>query len=65
MNPPAKKRIPASPAEWLMHAKSDLKLANLGRNEDVLPEQICFHARQAVEIFILRLVLNHKNMICI
>ena len=50
MNPPEKKRLPASPEEWLVHAKSDLKLARLGKeSKDVLPQQICFHAQQAVE----------------
>ena len=50
MNPPEKKRLPASPEEWLGHAKSDLKLARLGKeSKDVLPQQICFHAQQAVE----------------
>lgn len=49
MNPPDKRPHAASPGEWLLHAKSDLKLAQVGRNEDVLPEQICFHAQQAVE----------------
>ena len=50
MNPPEKKRLPASPEEWLGHAKSDLKLSRLGKeSKDVLPQQICFHAQQAVE----------------
>lgn len=50
MNPPAKKRLMASPEEWLDHALSDLKLAKLGQEAlDILPEQICFHAQQAVE----------------
>ena len=50
MNAPEKKRFPASPEEWLVHAKSDLKLARLGKeSKDVLPQQICFHTQQAVE----------------
>ena len=50
MNPPEKKRLPASPEEWLVHAKGDLKLARVGKeSKDVLPQQICFHAQQAVE----------------
>ena len=50
MNPPAKKRLMVSPEEWLGHALSDLKLAKLGKEDpDILPEQICFHAQQAVE----------------
>ena len=44
MNPPPKKRIPTTPEDWLTHAFSDLKLAQLGReNEGVLHEQVCFH----------------------
>ena len=39
MNPPAKKRLMASPQEWLDHALSDLKLAKLGKEDpDILPE---------------------------
>ena len=49
MNQPSKKRLPASSEDWITHAKSDLKLARLGLNQDVLPEQICFHAQQAAE----------------
>lgn len=45
-----KRRRPGSPQEWLTHAKSDLKLARLARNErTILPEQACFHAQQACE----------------
>ena len=49
MNQPPKKGIVASPDEWLSHAGSDLRLALLGNNQDILPEQICFHAQQAIE----------------
>ncbi len=49
MNPKNKKRIITSPKDWLTHAKSDLKLAKLGLRQDVLSEQICFHAQQTVE----------------
>lgn len=36
--------------EWLRHAESDLALGRLGaKDPDVLPEQICFHAQQAIE----------------
>lgn len=42
--------MPVSPEEWLIHAVSDLKFAKLGRKDsDILYEQICFHAQQAVE----------------
>jgi HEPN domain-containing protein/predicted nucleotidyltransferase len=38
------------PHTWLAHARSDLVVARLARsNSDVLPEQACFHAQQAVE----------------
>ena len=41
---------------------SDLALAHLGRNsKDVLPEQICFHAQQAVEKA-LKAVLLRKSI---
>ncbi len=50
MNPPNNRRLPGSPAEWFVHAQSDLSLARTGRDQkDVLPEQICFHAQQTVE----------------
>src|SRR3990170_6704125 len=55
-----KKRIPPSPEEWLIHARSDLKLAKIGSNKDVLPEQICFHAQQAVEKALKAVLLFYK-----
>jgi HEPN domain-containing protein len=60
MTPPSK-RQPASPEEWLLHAVSDLNLANLGLHGEVLPEQICFHAQQAAEKA-LKAVLIHRNV---
>lgn len=60
MNPPRKNRVPASPEEWLLHARSDFKLAGLGLNEDILSEQICFHAQQAVEKAIKAVLLFYK-----
>ncbi len=61
MNPPEKKRLPASPEEWLIHAKSDLKLARLGdESKDILPQQICFHAQQAVEKAFKAVLLLYK-----
>ncbi len=60
MNPPHKNRIPASPYDWLTHARSDIKLARLGLDQDVLPEQICFHAQQAVEKAFKAVLLFHK-----
>jgi len=49
MNPPRRPRFLLAPDLWLKHAASDLKLGNLGRDQDVLPEQLCFHAQQATE----------------
>ena len=44
------KIIPGSPEQWLRHAESDFLLGKLGRtNQDILPEQICFHAQQSIE----------------
>jgi len=61
MNPPPKKRIPTTPEDWLIHALSDLKLAQLGRgNEGVLHEQVCFHAQQAVEKTLKAVLLFSK-----
>ncbi len=61
MNPPEKKRLPASPEEWFIHAKSDLKLARLGdESKDILPQQICFHAQQAVEKAFKAVLLLYK-----
>jgi hypothetical protein len=45
MNPPAKKRLPVAPEDWLTHAFSDLKMTRLGNeNKEILAEQTCFHA---------------------
>lgn len=61
MNPPDRKRLPASPKEWLSHALSDLKLAKLGRkHQDVLYQQICFHGQQAVEKALKAVLLFKK-----
>lgn len=61
MNPPEKKRLLASPREWLVHAHSDLKLAKLGQTgQEVLPQQICFHAQQAVEKAFKAVLLLHE-----
>jgi HEPN domain-containing protein len=50
MNPPGRGRVSGSPAEWLLHANSDLSLARLAQGHaEILPELICFHTQQAVE----------------
>jgi HEPN domain-containing protein len=50
MKQPLKHGPPGSPQDWLVHAESDLHLARVAKERnDVLPEQSCFHAQQAVE----------------
>ncbi|OGP69034.1 MAG: hypothetical protein A2170_06225 [Deltaproteobacteria bacterium RBG_13_53_10] len=61
MNPPDKKRLPGSPEEWLSHARSDLKLAKLGKaTPDILSQQTCFHAQQAVEKALKAVLFSHR-----
>lgn len=61
MSPPDKERLPASPEAWIIHARSDLTLAQIGRdNSNVLHEQICFHAQQAVEKSLKAILLFYK-----
>jgi len=40
---------PGSPADWLRRARSDLALACASLPPDVLYNELCFHAQQAVE----------------
>ncbi len=40
---------PGSPADWLRRARSDLALASASPPQDVLFNELCFHAQQAVE----------------
>lgn len=61
MKPHDKKRLPASPEEWMSHAISDLNLARLGQeSDDILHEQICFHTQQAVEKALKAVLLFSK-----
>ena len=60
MNPPAKRTVEARPERWLEHARSDLALARLGARADILPEQLCFHAQQAVEKAFKAVLLHRK-----
>jgi len=61
MNLPHDKQGAASPQQWLAHAQSDLRLARLAEKSDILPEQICFHAQQAVEKA-FKAVLLHRQI---
>jgi HEPN domain-containing protein len=45
---PSKPR-PGSAADWLRRARSDLALASISLPPDVLYNDLCFHAQQAVE----------------
>ncbi|MEW6532029.1 MAG: HEPN domain-containing protein [Thermodesulfobacteriota bacterium] len=59
MNPEGPRKVPGTPAEWMSHAKSDLRLARLAAGDEfVRREQICFHAQQAVEKAIKALLLS-------
>ena len=40
---------PGSAAAWLRRARSDLQLARVARPDEVLFEELCFHAQQAAE----------------
>ncbi|MBM9578648.1 HEPN domain-containing protein [Leptospira sp. 201903070] len=40
---------PSLPNTWLIHAKSDLLLSKLGDREEILFNQLCFHAQQSAE----------------
>ena len=61
MNLPDNPTVPGSPEEWLTHARSDLNLARLAQGRsDVLPEQVCFHAQQAVEKALKAALLSRR-----
>ena len=56
-----RKSMPFSPKEWIVHAHSDLALAKRGIGDDeILPQQICFHAQQAVEKALKAVLLYNK-----
>jgi HEPN domain-containing protein len=46
---PTRKPRPGSSADWLGRARSDLGLAGAPLPQDVLYNELCFHAQQAVE----------------
>ena len=46
---PPKRPKAGTPADWLRHARSDLALARVEQETDVLLEILCFHAQQTVE----------------
>ncbi|MHB8762909.1 MAG: HEPN domain-containing protein [Deferrisomatales bacterium] len=59
MSPP-KRSFHPDPLEWLNHARSDLRLAELAVGRDVLPEQLCFHAQQACEKALKAVLLRRR-----
>lgn len=60
MNLPHNRSEAASPFAWLRHARGDLRLARLALREEILPEQICFHAQQAAEKSLKAVLLYSK-----
>lgn len=61
MNPKGNGRVPGSPDEWLSHAKSDLRLASLAAEDELVRrEQVCFHAQQAAEKAIKAVLLSRE-----
>jgi HEPN domain-containing protein len=46
---PPERPAPGSAADWLRRARSDLSLASVTLPQDVLYNELCFHAQQAVE----------------
>lgn len=50
MSPKGRGKVPGSPDDWLSHAASDLRLADLAAGDEfVRREQVCFPAQQAAE----------------
>src|SRR5208337_3945837 len=59
MKPDRRAKVPGTPAEWMSHAKSDLRLTQLAAGDEfVRSEQVCFHAQQAAEKSIKALLLS-------
>jgi len=57
---PPEKPSPGSVADWLRRARSDLSLASIALPRDVLYNELCFHAQQAVEKSIKAVLVHHK-----
>lgn len=58
---PPEYRDPTDPQEWLRRARSNLARARAGRNvPDVLYEDLCFDAQQAVEKSLQALLVQRK-----
>ncbi len=50
--------VPGSPQDWLRHAQSDLARAR-DLSDDILYEELCFHAQQAAEKALKGLLVAH------
>lgn len=55
----SEKAQPGSAADWLRRARSDLALASLPLPPDVLYNDLCFHAQQAVEKSIKAVLIHY------
>jgi HEPN domain-containing protein len=61
MNAKESGKVPGSPAEWMDHAQSDLRLARLAANDlSIRREQVCFHTQQAAEKAIKAVLLSQE-----
>jgi len=58
---PPNKDCPGSPQDWLLHARSDLALAQIAPPDDVMLEGLCFHAQQAVEKALKALLISYHR----
>jgi len=54
------KRDPTDPQAWLARAQSNLKLAELGHQQGVLLEDLCFQTQQAVEKALKAVCVHHS-----
>jgi HEPN domain-containing protein len=56
-----KRTAPGLPEQWMSHAASDMRLANLAAGDElVCQEQVCFHAQQAAEKAIKAVLLSRQ-----
>lgn len=59
--PPDTPPAPGSSSDWLRHARSELAMAKVPANGDILLATLCFHAQQAAEKSI-KAVLVHQGI---
>ena len=51
----------SDPHAWVQHAYSNLRLAEKGQGKDILLEDLCFNAQQAVEKALKGICLRDRN----